>query len=491
MSENSCDRCGKECKDKRGLALHLKKCEGLKALDCEYCNQVFANPYSLSVHLTRCKAIKIHKETMNKEEIISLQSELQSSKAEISKLLSLQKESKNEIDKILNIKEEENQRLKEKLQELELKHQKEQSELTISLKLDLERQLKLRDVDSTSFNNEIKTLKEKVYLFEKENTRLTEDLNELKVEKRELLTLYSKERQKDTNTTIINQNDNRVQLQCLESSMIQGRINPPSYVIGDVPALVNMLRSLGIRNSYRINDKARGTLTWNKPEEGEVRDPTGEKLMNHIIDSLNIDLIKERSYYEEEEKKLCDTEDPDLYLLQEARMFITFCNQLLKKDPAILKLFKKELVKQGKVKGDTEEDQVYETTYTKFITAITISLFPNVYAWIELSFYELGRYIGSRIRNHYHTEGASREFLYIVIHNDDNYNKQVYSKKLIPFIKEAVSDIIDDGSIESLLRSLVLGNPSINVSKAEKMIDYLKNPTAEDTLEVMRGIVSL
>ena len=170
----------------------------------------------------------------------------------------------------------------------------------------------------------------------------------------------------------------------------------------------------------------------------------------------------------------------------------TFCNQLLKKDPAILKLFKKELDQsKEKSKGDTEEDQIYETTYTKFITAITISLFPNVYAWIELSFYELGRYIGSRIRNHYHTEGASRESLYIVIHNDNNYNKQVYSKKLIPFINEAVSHIIDDGSIESLLRSLVLGNPAINVSKAEKMIDYLKNPTVEDTLEVMRGIVSL
>ena len=221
MSENACDRCGKECKDKRGLALHLKKCEGLKALDCEYCNQTFANPYSLSVHLTRCKAIKIHKETMNKEEIISLQSELISSKAEISKLLSLQKESKNEIDKILSIKEEENQHLKEKLQELELKHQEEIKYLNVKIRSDYEQQLKIRDDDLTSFNNEIKTLKKEVISKEQENARLTEEFNELKVRERELFSLYSKERQKDTNSTIINQNDNRVQLQCLESSMIQ------------------------------------------------------------------------------------------------------------------------------------------------------------------------------------------------------------------------------------------------------------------------------
>jgi hypothetical protein len=457
MSSESydCEKCGRHCKNRRGLSIHMRVCEGTKVLVCQYCNTTFCSVYTLTVHSTRC--------TENKKQ-------------------------KQEEDKIIKT---EIQELQDKLKEIELKHQEEIKYLNVKIRSDYEQQLKLRDDDLTSFNNEIKTLKKEVISKEQENTRLTEEFNELKVRERELFALYSKERQKDTNTTIINQNDNRVQLQCLESSMIQGRINPPNYVIGDVPALVNMLRSLGVRNSYRINDKARGTLTWNKPEEGEVRDPTGEKLMNHIIDSLNIDLIKERSYYEEEEKKLCDTEDPDLYLLQEARMFITFCNQLLKKDPAILKLFKKELVKQGKVKGDTEEDQVYETTYTKFITAITISLFPNVYAWIELSFYELGRYIGSRIRNHYHTEGGSRESLYIVIHNDDNYNKQVYSKKLVPFIKEAVSDIIDDGSIESLLRSLVLGNPTINVSKAEKMIDYLKNPTVEDTLEVMRGIVSL
>ena len=450
MSEESydCEKCGRHCKNRRGLSIHMRVCEGTKVLVCQYCNTTFCSVYTLTVHSTRC--------TENKKQ-------------------------KQEQDKIVKT---EIQELQDKLKEIELKHQQEIKYLNVKIRSDYEQQLKIRDDDLLGFNNEIKTLKEKVYLFEKENARVTEELNDLRVRERELFAINSKLSLKDTNTTIINQNDNRVQLQCLESSMIQGRINPPNYVIGDVPALVNMLRSLGVRNSYRINDKARGTLTWNKPEEGEVRDPTGEKLMNHIIDSLNVDLIKE-------EKKLCDTEDPDLYLLQEARMFISFCNQLLKKDPAILKLFKKELIKQGKAKGDTEEDQIYETTYTKFTTAITVALFPSVYKWIELSLYELGRYIGSKIRNHYHLEGASRESLYIIVHNDNNYNKQVYSKKLIPFITEAVSHIIDDGSIESLLRSLVLENPTVNVSKAEKMLDYLKNPTTEDTLEVMRGIVSV
>lgn len=469
-----CLQCGRQFKDKRGLTIHLKGCDGvIPTVTCSHCNEHFANPYSLSVHQSRCKVFKqkqynleieIKQRTMDKlEETQEKNNQLQLKIAELERIhLQLLSDKENEIS------------------DLKEKH-----------RIDVEQQLRIRDHDLISVNKDIEKLTSEAKLKDQKIESLTEHLEELKVEKRELLTLYSKERQKDTNTTIINQNDNRVQLQCLESSMIQGRINPPNYVIGDVPALVNMLRSLGVRNSYRINDKARGTLTWNKPEEGEVRDPTGEKLMNHIIDSLNVDLIKEKSYYEEEEKKLCDTEDPDLYLLQEARMFISFCNQLLKKDPAILKLFKKELIKQGKAKGDTEEDQIYETTYTKFTTAITVALFPSVYKWIELSLYELGRYIGSKIRNHYHLEGASRESLYIIVHNDNNYNKQLYSKKLIPFITEAVSHIIDDGSVESLLRSLVLENPSINVSKAEKMLDYLKNPTTEDTLEVMRGIVSV
>jgi hypothetical protein len=68
MSSFVCDKCGKECKDKRGLGIHYNKCDGSINFECKFCNQEFANAYSLSMHSTRCKTMKSRKETMTKEE---------------------------------------------------------------------------------------------------------------------------------------------------------------------------------------------------------------------------------------------------------------------------------------------------------------------------------------------------------------------------------------------------------------------------------------
>ena len=295
MSSVSCDKCGKECKDKRGLSIHYNKCGIDKHFACEFCNQEFVSSYTLSVHVSRCKMLKTHKELMSKEEKSSLQSELQEARSEITKLLSLQKEI---IDKSSS--------LETKLKESEEMYKKDLSDIQSSLYNDFERQLKLRDADLSSYNKEISDLSRELKLREQKLEELSEANKCLQVDNRTLINTMSTLSLKDTNTTIINQpyNDNRIQLQCFESSMIQGRIQPPGYVIGNVDDLVRMLRSLGVRNCFRVNDKSRGTISWHKPGEGEIRDPNAEQFLTHVIDSLNTDLIKEKSYYEEELKAL-------------------------------------------------------------------------------------------------------------------------------------------------------------------------------------------
>lgn len=473
--EYVCDKCNKKCKDKRGLTLHYKKCEGIKALVCEYCNDEFANPYSLSIHFTRCKILKKHKQ---EEELTSQQQE----------------------EKLVKGLTTENTKLQDKIKELENKYNqlvadkaKEILTLKNNNRIDLERQLKLRDTDLQTLHKEMETQSRDIRVKDQEILALKEDLKDAKIERRNMQALMTRLSMKETTMTIItqNNNDNRVQLQTLDPSLIQGRIDPPDFVIGSVNDLMNMLRCSGVRNCFRVNDKSRGTLCWNKPGEGEVRDPDGEQLLCHIIDSLTTDLIKEKSYYEEELKKLYDQEPKDLYRINDAQLFVSFCTRLLKKDPELLRKIKKALVDHGKKKGDTDVDKIYDITYSKFINSITISLFPNVYEWIEMSFYDLGRYIGTKIKDIYHTEGASRELLYIVIHDDENYNKQVNSKQLITYITESVSHYIEDELIEQLLSTLVLQNKSIDSAKAEQMLRYLKSPSIEDTTEIMRGIVSL
>jgi hypothetical protein len=217
---SSCDRCGKECKDKRGLTLHIKKCDGNKPSQCEFCKEDFSNQYILAVHLTRCKIIK----AQNKEKEVIAREET------IKKLSSL---------------EEENKQLKDLLKDIEFKHQKEVSDVKSSLRIDYEQQLKIRENDVSSYHIEIQTLSRDVKNKDQQLEELKEANKTLQVDNRTLINTISTLSLKDTNTTIINQhnNDNRVQLQCLESSMIQGRINPPDYVIGNVDDLVRMLRS--------------------------------------------------------------------------------------------------------------------------------------------------------------------------------------------------------------------------------------------------------
>jgi Zinc finger, C2H2 type len=457
MSSYVCDKCGKECKDKRGLGIHYVKCDGIKSCECNYCKQPFANPYSLSVHLTRCKIVKKNKETIANDIVLKTQTKLIEYEDEIRHLRSLLED-------------------REK-----------------AYRVDLDRQLKIRDSDLNLLIHEVNELSSTLKNKELENEVLIKELNEVKVEKRTLEEINNRLILKDTttnnNTTIINQNDNRVQLQCLLPSMIQGRIAPPDYVIGTVNDFVNMLRSLGVRNCFRVNDKSRGTLSWNKPGEGEVRDPNGDQLLTHIIDSIDTDLMKEKCYYEEELKKLCEANEQDQYLIEESRAFVTFCSQLLRKDPNILKKIKKELIKQGKSKGNSEMDEISEVTYNKFCTSIMLALFPNMSEWINLSFFELGQMIGKKIKDHYHTEGASSVYLYIIIHSDNNYIKKIHSKSLMIYISEAISLGIESDMTKNIIEDLLLNYN--NASNIEKMLNYLEEPNIEDTKEIMRGIVTV
>ena len=491
MSQEHCEcpKCGKECKDKRGLSVHIKKCRENKPCVCTACNEQFSKHSNLVLHLTRCKIIKqqnLEKQIIENEEKTKLLSEqeicnkhLQEKLIEIEQSYQKQLiERESKYQDLLSKKEKDDKSYQLNLKEMQDRYEQKISELKISHSIDVKQQINLRENDLLLINHDLEKATESLKVKDEKIEEMTKTIDELKVEKRELLALYTRERQKDT-TTIIQNNDNRVQMQCFEPSMIQGKIDPPSYVIGSVNDLMNMLRSLGVRNTYRVNDKSRGTLSWNKPDEGEKYDPTGDQLIEHIIDSLCDDLIKERSYYEEKLKRLNDSEETDLYQINETHAFVTFCNQLLKKDPGILKKVKKELIKQGKQKGDTKIDEASKITYTKFISTITVALFPKVYEWIEMTLYQLGQYLGTKIKDHYRIEGASRESLYIVIQADDDYSERIESKQLIYLIKEAATLYIDDELVEQLLSELVLENKSINTTKAEQMLNYFKNQCLE------------
>ena len=492
-----CDKCGKECKDKRGLTVHSNKCTANRNFICEFCNLQLSTAYNLSIHITRCKTFKTQKEVMAKEEIITLQSDLRTAKAEIAKLLEQQQEAKEKVSQLENKLEDTVSKTthQSELKTKESSYQKELLDLKTRLQNDFAQQLKLRDNDLSSYHRDIGDLTEKL----KDKEQQLEDLKEinkaLQVDHRTLLNTVSTLSLKDTttNNTIINQpsyHDNRIQLQCFDPSMIQGRINPPNYVIGNAGDLVGMLRSQGVRNCFRVNDKSRGTISWHKPGEGEIRDPNAEQFLTHVIDSLNSDLIKEKSYYEEELKALCSADDLDLYQIGESRGFVNFCSELLKKKPETLKKIKRELIKQGKSKNDPEVDQVHEVTYSKFVTSIVLALFPNMSEWADKSFYEIGRLLSTKTKDYYHTEGASRHKLYIVIHSDSNTNKRTDSKQLIEYLSEAINSVLDSELVERLIEDILPKINGVNVERVKNVLQYIKDPTLDETKEIMRGLIA-
>jgi hypothetical protein len=113
-----------------------------------------------------------------------------------------------------------------------------------------------------------------------------------------------------------------------------------------------------------------------------------------------------------------------------------------------------------------------------------------IYEWNEMTFFDLGRYLGKKIKEHYHLEGASRENLYIVVHTDGGGRKQVFSKKLMFYITEAIAMAIESDLTEEMLTEILLFK-AVNKERVEMMINYIKNPSLDETVEIMKGIVSL
>ena len=114
---------------------------------------------------------------------------------------------------------------------------------------------------------DLKTLTKEFKSKEKECEELKEELKQSNLERRGLQELMSRIPRGDT---VINNTDNSVQqnnfeLKCFDPSMIQGVINPPNHIIAGFKDLSRLLQNQGVRNTYRVNDKSRGTLTWNKP----------------------------------------------------------------------------------------------------------------------------------------------------------------------------------------------------------------------------------
>jgi hypothetical protein len=132
-----------------------------------------------------------------------------------------------------------------------------------------------------------------------------------------------------------------------------------------------------------------------------------------------------------------------------------------------------------------------EDSNNNFINFIKDCLFPNVFEWIGLSFYDIGIFITSKNTHYFHTERDSKKDLYIIIHTDLNYNKKVYIDDLMTHILQSFFNIKLNRIMIQTMEALVRINKEICQEKASQVLKFLKYPNYQDTQEIMRGIVSL
>ena len=445
-----CSKCGKECKDKRGLSIHEGKCKETKKFICIYCNVEFCSRHSLSRHTNTCKHIQ---EYEAKEES---KDKIQELEQKISAMMIRQKT----VDQC---------------HEFDIKRRQEAEDSLIKEKTDM--------------ISKIDNLNKIVSELEQERLSL---LREIKGDKTRALELASKIADSSgssyvQNHTVQNIQHNHFNTFPFDPSVIQGRISPPDVAVNDIKGLVRHLFNLGLSNYFRIGDKTRKTARWIKADGEVVKvDAQCKELSNYIVKALKDEMVSQKAYYQQELDYYQSRDELDTLKIDELIEHIEFCTSVINEEQYFIKELGSQIADQGKNKEDTSLETVREYTFYKFTSKLETILLSNLSEWIDLSFFEMGKYIGKRLNGFYYKEGASEENLYIIIQRDDDARIMTYSLKLQDHIKKSVHEKMFKLENSDMIKQLFMFH---KYPRAMEKYHYLENPSIEQTLEIMKGIL--
>ena len=138
-----------------------------------------------------------------------------------------------------------------------------------------------------------------------------------------------------------------------------------------------------------------------------------------------------------------------------------------------------------------EESNTTERTYVKFTHAIEYALLPRFKEWIHLSFYEFGRRLGTEIKAYYRIEPKSREENYILIRDDSGQYASIHSDELQEYISKAVTSSLFNGETNGIVVYVLRECSIFKTEDVQRYLSYFDDPTEEQTLEIMKGMVSL
>jgi len=451
-----CSKCERPCKDKKGLSLHEKKCGVEKepvSFICSFCTKELCTKHVLEKHMSICRAYtdKI-KEDKLKDTISSKDREIEEYKS--------QKD--NEI------------------QQLKMSHQS---------------MLNMACADRDKYYQDFLSLKEAYKALESRNLQLEKKIDNLELDRKEIsnkMIFFAEKSAQQTSSTIIHNTNNLmqnnlVQLQNFNPSMIVGHIRPPDVVIHNTSQLVDHLLRLGFSNFYRISDRSRKSIVWHDEKGNAIKDSNCSLISKQLISTLRPDLDRQMAYLQHELERMNSIpehqrdEDARISILQD----ISFTSGLLQQNKHTMKALQTEIGSRAKNKNDTSIDVPKVRTYLNFISQLQLALSPAYKEWIGLSTKDLSRYLSKQIRSYYDVEAGSKhsDKPYILVKDDNGYTRMIYEKEFQDLWKKAIEPLVKN-EVYGILKHSVQDDVHYNKKIAGQTISWLKKlSTNEDTTE--------
>jgi hypothetical protein len=274
-------------------------------------------------------------------------------------------------------------------------------------------------------------------------------------------------------------------------------VDPPNVVFGDIDQLMSILLRKGIKNQYRISDHSRDIAVWNN--SSPIKDKGCVQLSQHIVDNMKDDIDLMTIFWNQ--KLLEAANKNDTYNIIEYKNSKDFCVKLKEKDSIIMKDLQHRLVRQGKDIKDKSVDIVKDISYTKLVIEMQNRLVDIIEEWIHKDLYNIGKSIGYKLKDLYWKEGASdnEDTRYIVVRDDDNYNKQIFSDKFGEILQQTFRGYLTKETNERFVLLLLRSNISLrftdNVQREESLrnafnfIDLLNNPDEFKIDEILHGMI--
>jgi hypothetical protein len=462
-----CSKCGKECKDKKGLSKHEKVCIGLEQHICPECNLVLKNRSNLKVHISHCPVIKEREK--NQEEEKRKQELLTDS-------------------------------------QLQLNNLKETYESKIR---SLERQ---NEVNVKQYQDETKEARSLVKELQSKLDQLTKEKNDISNERTLILTkhlsLMDDYRLLNTQNTsaydpiVVQANVGRISngfiLNIFTKEHINNLINIPHQLILSVSGLNARLFNLGMGNFIRLSDTARKVLIWNKPDHGEIRDLKGSSFVEYLLDLITpmIESQFEFLFQEIEKVTVIDKESSYLDLCKKRLQFTKY---LQSKGDNIKQDLQRMITDRARHISDNKLDSVVTSSFSTIELILSEKLFPSIEQWIALDYMEMGVYIGKHIKNSYWIEGASTGDLpYIILQDDYEQNHMIYSNHLGSILKDVIYHRIQSKLyypvIHHLLKQYFKNTNKIDnkiaMGRLESFVKVLEKPLNIEAREPMNQILA-